>query len=151
VALFQATVNELFAGPKAEEAKLRGQAIAHVFEVRLQEAGAFPAGNNPRVLWLGLQDETRRLAEFHERLEAEGAGENFPRETRAFHPHLTIARIRIPNTAPARHLAKLHRETEFEPATFNVNELIIMQSQLGAGGSRYTPLARYELKERAGP
>ena len=39
VALFQATVDELFAGPKAEEAKLRGQAIAQVFEVRLQERG----------------------------------------------------------------------------------------------------------------
>jgi 2'-5' RNA ligase len=120
------------------------------FEVRLQEAGAFPANNNPRVLWLGLQDETRRLAEFHERLETECAHENFPREPRAFHPHLTIARIRIPNTAPARQLAKLHRETEFAPATFTVNELIVMQSQLGAGGSRYTPLARYELKARAG-
>ena len=37
LALFQATVDELFAGPKAEEAKLRGQAIAQVFEARLQE------------------------------------------------------------------------------------------------------------------
>ena len=37
VVLFQATVNELFAGPVADEVKLRGQAIAQVFEVRLQE------------------------------------------------------------------------------------------------------------------
>ena len=37
LALFEATVDELFAGPKAEEAKLRGQAIAQVFEARLQE------------------------------------------------------------------------------------------------------------------
>lgn len=39
VALFQAAVDELFAGPKAEEAKLRGQAIAQVFEARLRERG----------------------------------------------------------------------------------------------------------------
>ncbi|AHJ95343.1 group III truncated hemoglobin [Hymenobacter swuensis] len=39
VALFQAAVNELFAGPKAEEAKHRGQAIAQVFEARLREHG----------------------------------------------------------------------------------------------------------------
>ena len=37
VALFHATVDELFAGPKAEEAKLRGQSIAELFEVRLRE------------------------------------------------------------------------------------------------------------------
>lgn len=39
VALFQATVDELFAGPTADEAKLRGQAIAELFEVRLRERG----------------------------------------------------------------------------------------------------------------
>ena len=37
LALFRATVDELFAGPKAEEAKLRGQAIAQVFAARLHE------------------------------------------------------------------------------------------------------------------
>ena len=35
-ALFFLTVDELFAGPKAEEAKLRALNIAHVFEHRLR-------------------------------------------------------------------------------------------------------------------
>ena len=34
--LFHRTVDELFAGPVAEEARLRAQSIAHVFEARLQ-------------------------------------------------------------------------------------------------------------------
>lgn len=120
------------------------------FTVTLAEAGAFPSNGNPRVLWLGLRDETKQLAALHERLEEECARENFPREPRAFHPHITLARIRIPNAAPARHLAKLHCETNFEPASFNVHELIVMQSQLGTGGSRYTPLSKHELKAEAG-
>lgn len=121
------------------------------FEVTLEETGAFPASGNPRVLWLGLRDETNHLAALHARLEEECARENFPREARPFHPHLTIARIRIPNAAPARHLAKLHSETKFEPASFNVNEFIVMQSQLNAaGGSRYTPLSRHALKAETG-
>ena len=115
------------------------------FALTLGEAGSFPASGNPRVIWLGLRDETKRLAALHERLEDECARENFPREARAFHPHITIARIRIPNAA-ARQLAKLHRETGFEPASFNVGEFIVMQSQFGAGGSRYIPLSRHELK-----
>lgn len=119
------------------------------FTVTLAEAGAFPVSGNPRVLWLGLRDETNRLAALYERLEEECARENFPREARPFHPHITIARIRIPN-ASARHLAALHRATEFEPATFNVNEFVVMQSQLGTGGSRYTPLSRHVLKTEAG-
>lgn len=36
LALFHLTVNELFAGPVAHEAKLRAQNIAHIFEARLQ-------------------------------------------------------------------------------------------------------------------
>jgi hemoglobin len=39
--LFRATVDELFVGPKAEEAKVRGLAIAQVFEARLRERGPF--------------------------------------------------------------------------------------------------------------
>ncbi|HYO99297.1 MAG TPA: RNA 2',3'-cyclic phosphodiesterase [Pyrinomonadaceae bacterium] len=121
------------------------------FEARLQDTGAFPARGNPRVLWLGLHDEANELAQLQERLEAECALENFPREARAFHPHITIARIRFPATAPARHLAKLHNDMKFEPpASFIVNDLVVMQSELGAGGSRYTPLSRHELKAEAG-
>ena len=37
LALFEATVNKLFAGPKAEEAKVRARSIATLFEHRLRE------------------------------------------------------------------------------------------------------------------
>ena len=119
------------------------------FELIMQEAASFPLSGNPRVLWLGLSDDTHRLARLHKQLETECAREGFLRETRAFHPHITIARIRIPNAA-ARHVANLHREMGFAPVSFTVNELVIMQSQLGAGGSRYTPLSRHQLKTKAG-
>jgi 2'-5' RNA ligase len=128
----------------------RAAASAVKFSLTLAEAGAFPSGGNPRVLWLGLRDEANRLAAFYERLEEECVRENFPREARAFHPHITIARIRVPNAPAARQLARLQREMGFEPASFNVEELIVMRSQLGTGGSRYTPLSRHELKTEAG-
>ncbi|MCA1556673.1 MAG: RNA 2',3'-cyclic phosphodiesterase, partial [Acidobacteria bacterium] len=119
------------------------------FELIMQEGGAFPLSGNPRVLWLGLSDDTHRLARLQEQLEKKCAREGLPREARAFHPHITIARIRIPNAA-ARQVAKLHREMNFAPAPFTVNEVIVMQSHPGAGGSRYTPLSRHQLKTEAG-
>lgn len=127
----------------------RAAGVGGRFELSLRETGAFPSRGNPRVLWLGLHDDTGRLAQLQARLEAECERENFPREERAFRPHITIARIRTPNAA-ARHVAALHREVEFAPATFNVGEFVIMQSRLGAGGSQYTPLSRHELKAEAG-
>jgi 2'-5' RNA ligase len=126
----------------------RAAGAAGKFEVSLQETGAFPARGNPRVLWLGLRDDTNRLAQLQAQLEAECERENFPREARPFRPHITIARIRVANAA-ARHVARLHGETEFAPATFNLGEFVVMQSRLGAGGSRYTPLSRHELKTGA--
>ena len=115
------------------------------FAVTLQEAGAFPPRGKARVLWLGLQDETGSLAQLHERLEAECARENFAREARPFRPHITIARIRIPSEA-ARRLAQSHANIKFEPVNFTVTEIVVMHSQLGAGGSRYTPLSKHNLK-----
>lgn len=136
--------------PKLEAVKratMRAAESVEQFKVSLQDTGAFPARGNPRVLWLGLQDDTGRLAQLQGQLEAECARESFPREERAFHPHLTIARIRIPNAA-ARRLANLHTETEFEPVRFTVKEIVIMRSELGAGGSRYVPLSRHELQAK---
>jgi len=122
----------------------RAAAGAGKFTVTLRDAGTFPAHGNPRVLWLGLDDNAGRLAGLQARLEDECEHERFPREARAFRPHITVARIRFPNAA-ARHVANLHRERNFAPATFDVGEFVVMQSQLGAGGSRYTPLSRHEL------
>lgn len=120
------------------------------FDLTMQEAGAFPLSGNPRVLWLGLSDDMHRLARLQQQLETETEREGFPREARAFHPHITIARIRIPNAASARYIANVHREMTFAPVSFAVNELVVMHSRLGAGGSRYTPLSRHPLKTEVG-
>jgi len=118
------------------------------FELILQETGAFPSSGSPRVLWLGLSDDTHRLARLHGQLETEAEREGLPREARPFQPHITIARIRFPNAARA--VANFHREMKFGAAPFTVSELTVMQSRPGAEGSRYTPLSRHGFKTEAG-
>src|SRR3954470_20596522 len=83
------------------------------FELTIDEPGSFPPHGQPRVLWLGIVDATGRLAFMQSALETECAAVDFPRESRAFRPHLTLARIRSPQGA--RELAAVHRETHFEP------------------------------------
>jgi 2'-5' RNA ligase len=126
------------------EATARAAAAVPSFELSLAGAGAFPPGGNPRVLWLGAKDTTERLALLQQRLEDECATAGFPREPRPFHAHVTLARIRTTNAA-TRHLARYHVELGFAPALFPVTELILMRSELGPGGSQYTPLARHSL------
>jgi 2'-5' RNA ligase len=113
-------------------------------ELSIETAGAFPPRGAARVLWLGIRDETGQLARLQHRLEAECAAAGFPSEPRPFKPHLTIARLRASNDAHA--ISEAHRLTPFGPHTFNVSELLVMRSELGPGGSRYTPLSRLELR-----
>jgi 2'-5' RNA ligase len=115
------------------------------FELALDGTGAFSPHGHARILWIGIPDQSHHLARLHERLEEESALEGFAREERAFHPHLTIARLRTPQGARA--LATLHREMPFHTEAFSVNEIIVMHSELGPGGSRYTPLSRHRLGE----
>lgn len=113
------------------------------FELGIEGAGAFPPRGLPRVLWLGVRDPSGGLADLQGRLEDECAGEGFAREERPFHPHLTIARLRSPEGA--RRLAALHKQMGFEAQNFDVTKLIVMRSELGPTGSRYTELSHHDL------
>jgi len=130
--------------PSLTAAAGRSTAGLSSFALSTEGTGAFPPHGSPRVLWLGLRDEAGALALLQRRLEEECYAEGFAREPRPFKPHLTLARIRTPQGA--RELADAHRQTPFGPVTFEISELILIRSQLGPGGSRYTPLSHHRLQ-----
>ena len=125
-------------------AAARAVADLSPFKIYLEETGVFPRHGPPRVLWIGVKDESGNLTEFHSRLEAACAEEGFAKEERSFHPHLTIARLRKPQGA--RTLAAAHKELRFEPADVRVAELLVLRSEPGAGGSKYTVISRHRLE-----
>ena len=113
------------------------------FRLTIEESGTFPPHGAARVLWLGVKDASGHLAQLQSRLEQECAANGFPRASRAFRPHLTVARLRTPQGTHA--LAEAHRRTPFGPYHFEVSELLVIRSELGPGGSRYTPLSRHSF------
>ena len=126
------------------DALARAAAGARPFPLRLEMTGVFTAPARPSVLWLGLADPTGELARLHGRLEDEFAALNFPRETRPFRPHVTLARARAA-TRETRGLARRHLELAFDAVAFEVSEIVLMSSRLGPGGSAYTQLSRHRL------
>ncbi|HBE89457.1 MAG TPA: RNA 2',3'-cyclic phosphodiesterase, partial [Elusimicrobia bacterium] len=64
------------------------------FEAVAGEAGFFPSPDSPRVFWLGFGSGAEKLAEAAGRLSAALRVEGFALEERAFHPHLTLARLK---------------------------------------------------------
>ena len=134
--------------PTLFDATTRATADVKSFDLAVAGTGVFPPRGLPRVLLLGLRDESAQLSLLWHRLEDECFKEDFPRETRFFNPHLTIARLRTP--AGARNIASVHREMSFETEAFTVSELIVMRSELLPKGSRYTVIARYPFGNRSG-
>lgn len=120
-----------------------------VFRLVLDKAGRFPARGPARVLWVGLLCEQEQLVRLVERLEDECAREDFPREDRVFHPHITVARIGSIPGASIRSIVKLHEETPLPPNALTVREIVLMRSDLSS--KKHTVLSRHPLAESQEP
>jgi 2'-5' RNA ligase len=80
-------------------------------------------------------------------IERECEGVGFVRESRGFHPHLTIARIRQPKGAAD--LARLHLSLGFAPISFLVNEFVLFKSDIGSTGSSFTTLSHHIFRQNS--
>lgn len=116
--------------------------------IDLAGVGAFPRmRRRPRVLWLGVRPDPK-LELLHHDIEASCAALGYPVEGRPFRPHVTLARVRAGAEPVDTHaLARAAAAVPFRAAVLAAT-VDLMQSELAAGGSRYTTLARLPL---AGP
>lgn len=111
-------------------------------EVGLSGAGFFPDARRPRVAWVG--GRAPGLEKWAAALDAAAAACGAPREERPFSLHLTLARLERPwPEAAARQFLTEVGSWSFEP--FVAREVVLFESQLGAGGSRYTALQRWPV------
>jgi 2'-5' RNA ligase len=113
------------------------------FTIRIAGNGVFPQRNSPRVIWIGIDDPTGSLKLLHARLDEESEIAGFGRESRPYHPHLTLARIR--NNKNSIALKELLQSNPFETIEIEVSELCVIKSELSSKGSRYTVLTRHRF------
>jgi 2'-5' RNA ligase len=141
---FHATLRFLGAISRPQAAEIASaveRAIAPLpeFDLALGELSAFPDLRRPRVWVIGLlptapaQQLERMISSVLEPL-------GFELESRAFTPHLTLARTR-PGSRP-RAAAVL---PPVEPVAFRVRDVVLFESRLSHDRARYTPVARMAL------
>jgi 2'-5' RNA ligase len=58
--------------------------------------GFFPSPHKPRIVWAGMREPTGGLHDFQAHIEASMRALGFPEESRPFHPHVTLGRVRGP-------------------------------------------------------
>ncbi len=64
------------------------------FRLRMAGTGTFPAKGRPKVVWVGISGEVRRLERLRARVEGALSRVGFDPEERPFLPHVTIGRIK---------------------------------------------------------
>lgn len=112
------------------------------FSMRLKGLGTF-GGKEPRSLWAGVEagEELSSLARACERA-ARNAG--LAPETRAFKPHVTIARLKSPRIEPLARF--LSRHGAFASPPFAIDRFVLLSSRPQVGGGPYLVEEAYPLK-----
>jgi len=129
--------------PQISAAATRSTEQFSKFQVDVGNTGVFPRPSRAQVLWIGVSDPSHNLSALQKQFDEACASAGFPKEDRAYHPHLTIARLR----KPERRLADTHLQLNFEPLAVEINELILFRSELSNKGSRYTPISHHHLPD----
>jgi 2'-5' RNA ligase len=143
---------------EAEKIKLVLQSIdSAAVEMNCHGYGFFPEARAPRVFWVGIEADLK-LTSLAEAIDEGLSPLNVPKEEHAFSPHLTLARAGRGSGSPGRRKGdgpnrrfqrlqeKLAAQSVPEFGAMTAHEFFLYQSQTAAGGSKYTKLARFELR-----
>lgn len=113
------------------------------FDSHLTEIGSFPTKTRTRVLWVGLVDPDRVMAHLAARLEKKLGKAGFRQESRDLHPHLTLARLRVPERIAD--VIEEHGPYALDRSPFLVKDVVLFRSHIGRGGARYEALGAWPL------
>ncbi len=120
------------------------------FTLHVAGLGTFGRPYAPSVVWAGVSGNVRRLIALHVALAAELEARGFPHEARPFSPHLTLARLRAPLTAPelgrlTSLLGPTAKDSPQAEVPIPVDHIDVMKSELLRPAARYTCLRSVAL------
>ena len=107
------------------------------FDVEFTHVGAFPNSRSPRVIWIGVDDQSsRQLVDLASQVEKKLAPLGF-RPDKPFKPHLTIFRVknRIDDIS-----GTIERFKKVDLGKYTMTELKLKQSVLTPSGPVYSDL-----------
>jgi 2'-5' RNA ligase len=141
------------------------------FALQVKGFGFFPDARRPRVLWVGVEapqpggvapvgtghgqelvltpqppesngNAAAALAQLAGRVERACESLGFALEGRAFSPHLTLARFKVPKPQPEL-VTLLEAKRELTLGQFEVSEFFLFESRLSPHGAQYRKVARF--------
>jgi len=118
------------------------------FSFTVKGVGGFPDLRRPRVLWVGVE-ATQPLMRLQQLIERAMEQLGFPPEERAYHPHITLGRVKaMAGMEKVREILGEYKDAEFGEVF--VAHLTLFRSDLSREGPTYTPLAKLKFAEISG-
>jgi 2'-5' RNA ligase len=115
------------------------------FTLTLNATGIFPNRGKPRILWAGIANSPQ-LMRLQRKIEQVCVAIGLPREQRHFHPHITIARLKMV------HMEKLAEyivsTSLFKTDPFEISEFHLYNSITGKQKAHYEKLVTFSLMDR---
>ncbi|MCI4362321.1 MAG: RNA 2',3'-cyclic phosphodiesterase [Thermoplasmata archaeon] len=130
--------------PRLGEAIVVAVAPVAAFRMTIEGVGAFPNDARPRVVWADVREGREAVIGLARRVATATASVVTRRDSRPFTPHVTILRVRgARDLDRARHILTEWSGRSF--ASFDVNEVVLYESQLLPQGAVHTALRRVPL------
>ncbi|WP_033074276.1 RNA 2',3'-cyclic phosphodiesterase [Sphingopyxis sp. MWB1] len=108
---------------------------------RIAGVSLFERQGRPHMMW-AVVEPADPIAALHRKVDQLLSRVRIAAETRAFVPHITLARL---NRASGPVAAFLAQNSDLSSPAFAFEHVTLYESELGHGGSRYHPVARYPL------
>jgi RNA 2',3'-cyclic 3'-phosphodiesterase len=112
--------------------------------VRYSGLGCFPHRDDPRVLWVGVDDPDGELGLLQQEIEKGCRAIGMAPEPKAFHAHVTIGRVKGRRNLGG--LLAMMESATFQSLAAPIGSICLMKSELQPGGSVYNTLNRFSLQ-----
>lgn len=112
------------------------------FDLTLKGVGLFDKGRNPSALWVGIADKAP-LVRLHEKIDRRLGVIGLEPETRKYHPHVSLARLK--GAHGERVATFLAAHADFALAPIRVDAFHLYSSHRGQDGAHYRIEQTYPL------
>lgn len=114
------------------------------FSVGAEGVGGFPSLQKARVVWIAITGDIAKLRSLQSKVETAAHRSGIPKETRPYSPHLTLGRRNLFGAVAENVINEINASPLIlEP--WQVDEIILMRSELHRTGPTYTPLGLFKI------
>jgi RNA 2',3'-cyclic 3'-phosphodiesterase len=110
------------------------------FTLEYESLGVFPNIYNPSIVWIGIKPN-QVISDLQSAIETICLECGFSKESRAFHPHITLGRVH--GNRNLVYLTDAIKTITFEPIKSLCSEVLLMKSNLLPSGSVYSILKSF--------